>query len=214
MSYRGNNAELYQCSIDTLVEMARSGDGDAFSELMGRHYGSIYRTAYSFLRRFEDAEDVVQDVSLTVFRKLHTFEGASAFSTWLTRIAINASLMRLRKIRRGRVFSIEDFGDSAADYFSPLADSKPSPEQVYAARELEDRLSQAVSRLPLPFKEAATDVIYEDLSMPQAAGKRGLSLPAVKSRCYRARKMLMLTLGRPECQLRSRPHENRRHLHS
>lgn len=83
-----------------LLEKARSGDRGALGELIDQHYHLVQRTAYRILKNTADAEDVTQEVSLKVLFKLHTFEGQSAFSTWLTRIAINESLMFLRKSRR------------------------------------------------------------------------------------------------------------------
>jgi len=85
--------------VDSLVQLARCNDSEAFNELMRRHQGAVRRTAYSILKNFEDAEDAAQETYLRVFKKLASFEGASKFSTWLTRIAINTSLMRLRQQR-------------------------------------------------------------------------------------------------------------------
>lgn len=195
MLYQARNAILQQSSTDSLLELARGGDSDAFGELMKRHHGIVRRTAYSFLRNHEDADDVVQDVSISVLRKLHTFEGNAAFSTWLTRIAINASLARIRQTRRRPIYSLEELtsGDEAA--FFPIADHKPSPEQQCACNEMKHRLSQAVSKLPDTLRNVANDHLYDELSMVEVAGKRGLTLAATKSRAHRARKRLILMLS-------------------
>jgi RNA polymerase sigma-70 factor (ECF subfamily) len=194
MIHRGTDALIRQCSTDNLVERARAGDGDAFAVLMSRHHSIIRRTAYAFLKNPEDAEDVVQDVALNVFRKLHTFEGNAAFSTWLTRIAINLSLMRLRQFRRSRLSSLQDLTDGAEAFFAPLADRAPGPEQQYRTSEIKQRLYKAISKLPSRLREAAIDQIYGEMTMIEAAQSRGLSVAAAKSRAYRARKILTATV--------------------
>ncbi|SEB43017.1 RNA polymerase sigma factor [Terriglobus roseus] len=189
-------------STEDLVELARSGDDEAFGELMNRHRSTVRRTATAILKNWEDAEDVVQEVSLSVLRKLHTFEGNAKFSTWLTRIAVNASLQRLRRARSRPSSSLEELtgGDDAA--FVLIAASGLNPEQEYSSRQMRKNLGKAVSLLPIRLREVAQDYIYEELSLVEVADKRGLSLPAVKSRTYRARKKLMTMLD-GQCVQRS-----------
>src|SRR5678816_556078 len=93
----------------TLVERARGGDPAAFEELILRYEDKVYRLAMGMMKNREDALDAVQDAFLSVFRKLDTFKGESAFSTWLYRIAMNSVYMRLRsRSRHDRTQPLED----------------------------------------------------------------------------------------------------------
>ena len=85
-----------------LVERARAGDLEAFEELLGRHQQRVMRVVLSILKEPMDAEEVAQDVFLTVFEKIDHFRGDSSFSTWLHRVAVNAALMRRRKSKAAR----------------------------------------------------------------------------------------------------------------
>ncbi|MDE1162327.1 MAG: sigma-70 family RNA polymerase sigma factor [Acidobacteriaceae bacterium] len=200
-------------SIDALINRARSGESDAYGELLKRHAALVCRTAYSFVHNNEDVEDIYQEVSLCVFRKLHTFQGASTFSTWLTRIAINASLQRLRQTRRKPVTSFEDLTDDESS-FLPLADSAWDPEQLCLDGEQRAQLSRAISRLPPSLQNIACDYVYEQLPILQIAERRGLSLAATKSRAYRARQRLMAILGQQKSTVGHRTSQAHRGGHT
>jgi RNA polymerase sigma-70 factor (ECF subfamily) len=194
---------LQTAGTDALIELVRSGDHNAFSELMGRYDSRIRRTAYAILKNREDVDDAMQETYLRVFRKVHTFEGTSAFSTWLTRIAINTSLMRLRQKRARPAFSFEDLTDGDGSFFLPLSDVGPSPEQEYLNSELKTRLHEAMGRLPAKFKDIIQDQIYSELPMRELAEKRGLTVAAAKSRVCRARKMLLSSVDSQRSRERS-----------
>src|SRR5882757_1159894 len=140
------SSSLQQTDTNVLVQLARSGDCDAFTELMLRHDSVVRRTAFSILKNLEDAEDVAQESYLKVFRKVHTFEGSSKFSTWLTRIVINTSLMRLRQKRSRPAFSLEELTDGDVSSFLPLADPCLDPEQHSCRADLRTRLYEAVCK--------------------------------------------------------------------
>ena len=91
-----------------LVSRARTGDNAAFSELVKRYQRKIYRLASHITQNQEDAEDVLQDTFLKAFTHLRDFEGNSRFYTWLVRIAVNESLMKLRKRRSDKLVPLED----------------------------------------------------------------------------------------------------------
>jgi hypothetical protein len=94
---RRGAVHVQHADTEALIRLVRSGDCDAFSELMSRYDGIVGRTATLILTNIKDAKDAALETYLKVFMKTLTFEGASKFSTWLTRIAINASLMRMSK---------------------------------------------------------------------------------------------------------------------
>src|SRR4249919_2820953 len=91
-----------------LVQAAKKGDVSAFEELVKRYDRNVFRIAQHITQNREDAEDVVQDAFLKAYEKLNQFQGNSKFYTWLVRIAVNESLMRLRKRRTGKMVSIDE----------------------------------------------------------------------------------------------------------
>ena len=91
-----------------LVASARTGDVHAFETLVNKYDRQIFRIAQHITQNREDAQDVVQDAFLKAYEKLDQFQGNSKFYTWLVRIAVNESLMRLRKRRTGKMVSIDD----------------------------------------------------------------------------------------------------------
>jgi RNA polymerase sigma-70 factor, ECF subfamily len=90
----------FEDAVTALVRAAKHGDMDAFERLLRRHQASVFRIAQHITRSREDAEEIAQETFLKVYRTLGRFEERSRFSTWLTRIAVNTSLMKVRK-RRG-----------------------------------------------------------------------------------------------------------------
>jgi RNA polymerase sigma-70 factor (ECF subfamily) len=90
------STEQRDLSEKELVQQVRAGDEQAFEALLKRYQGKIYRLALSVTKRREDAEEVLQDVFLSVYRQIGSFDGRSAFGTWLYRICVNTALMKLR----------------------------------------------------------------------------------------------------------------------
>ncbi|MFC5865349.1 RNA polymerase sigma factor [Acidicapsa dinghuensis] len=178
-----------------LLEKARSGDRSALGELIGQHHNQVQRMAYRILQNAADAEDVTQEVSLKVLRKLHTFESQSAFSTWLTRIAINESLLFLRKSKRMALVHVEQTLDSDTLPRPELPTSAPNPEQQYLAKDELNRLYRGIARLPSKLRKILLNQVFLGLSLVEVAELQGLSVPAAKTRSHRARKMLSQNLN-------------------
>ena len=96
-------------SAETLtVERARQGDVVAFGELVTRYERRVYRMARQITQNDEDAEDVLQETFLKAFEHINSFQGQSKFYTWVTRIAVNESLMKLRKRKSDRTVSLDE----------------------------------------------------------------------------------------------------------
>ncbi|MGZ4841763.1 MAG: sigma-70 family RNA polymerase sigma factor, partial [Candidatus Angelobacter sp.] len=91
-----------------LVQAAKKGDLEAFSELVRRYDRNVFRIAQHITHNEEDAQDVVQDAFLKAYQNLEQFQGNSKFYTWLVRIAVNEALMRLRKRRNDRTVSLDE----------------------------------------------------------------------------------------------------------
>ena len=147
-----NNYVIEEHSIGrsdaVLVSAVKSGDTDAFVELSKRHYRRILQTTYRITRNRQDAEDALQESLLQAFSHLNNFQEKCSFSTWLTRIAINAALMILRKGRGGEI-SIDSTDDPSGRYEQwEVKAPTEDPESRYIRREREELLRDAILRLP------------------------------------------------------------------
>ena len=180
-----------------LVERVKSGDISAYDELVRKYDRQIFRIAQHITQNREDAEDVMQDAFLKAYEKLDQFQGNSKFYTWLVRIAVNESLMRLRKRRTGKMVSIdEDIETDEGSVPRDLADWAPDPEQNYTQAELADILRKTIQGLPPGFRVVFVLRDVDGLSTEETAESLGLSVPAVKSRLLRARLQLRERLSR------------------
>jgi RNA polymerase sigma-70 factor, ECF subfamily len=180
-----------------LVARAREGDVQAFEKLVKQYDRQVFRIAQHITQNREDAEDVVQDAFLKAYEKLDQFQGNSKFYTWLVRIAVNESLMRLRRRRTGKMVSIdEDVETEEGSMPRDLADWSPDPEQLYGQSELSEILRKTIQGLPPGFRIVFVLRDVEGLSTEETAETLGLSVPAVKSRLLRARLQLRERLSR------------------
>jgi RNA polymerase sigma-70 factor (ECF subfamily) len=180
-----------------LVERVRAGDISAYDTLVRKYERQVFRIALHITQNREDAEDVMQDAFLKAYEKLDQFQGNSKFYTWLVRIAVNESLMRLRKRRTGKMVSIdEDLETDEGTVPRDLADWAPDPEQNYTQAELGKILEKTIKGLPPGFKVVFELRDVQGLSTEDTAEALGLSVPAVKSRLLRARLQLRERLSR------------------
>ena len=190
-------AENEQHPDVALVARVRAGDISAYDTLVRKYDRQVFRIAQHITQNREDAEDVVQDAFLKAYEKLDQFQGNSKFYTWLVRIAVNESLMRLRKRRTGRMVSIdEDIETEEGSVPRDLADWAPDPEQNYTQSELAEILRKTIQGLPQGFRVVFVLRDVEGLSTEETAETLGLSVPAVKSRLLRARLQLRERLTR------------------
>lgn len=182
---------------EELVARVRAGACVAFEGLVRRHGPRVHRAIRSILRDGAEVEDAVQQTFLQAFVALDRFEGASAFSTWITRIAVNEALMRARRARRGPVLVVPD----------PEGLSSPAsgPEQRAAAREAIGAVRRAVCRLPPRHREAFQLRYVEGLSITEAAARLGVTEVAVKLRLGRARRALRGAAGLDDRPAGARP---------
>ena len=173
-----------------LVDAARRCEPEAFKELMTKYGTRVFRIAIRITRNHEDAEEVSQDAFARAFLNMNTFRGDSGFYTWLVRIAINQSLMKLRR-RRGRDFDFEGTATAADGALSAdVADDTLTPEQCYAQEELHGLLASAIAELPMSSREVLHLRDVEEHSTEETARMLGLSVAAVKSRTRRGRNRL------------------------
>jgi RNA polymerase sigma-70 factor (ECF subfamily) len=178
-----------------LVVLAASGNAAAFAELVERHQDRVYALAFHLLRDPSEAEEVVQETFLTALEKLRTFRGDAAFTTWLHRVAANASLMRLRRRKR----SPESPAELPVDELMPRFDetgridaaprhdwSKRADEQL-SDQQLRRAVEEAIQNLPEDYRIVFLLRDVEGLSSEEMAELLGVSVAAVKSRLHRAR---------------------------
>ncbi len=180
-----------------LVAKVRAGDIAAYDTLVRKYERQIFRIAQHITQNREDAEDVMQDAFLKAYEKLDQFQGNSKFYTWLVRIAVNESLMRLRKRRTGKLVSMdEDVTTEEGSVPRDFADWAPNPEQNYTQSELAEILKKTIQGLPQGFRVVFVLRDVDGLSTEETAETLGLSVPAVKSRLLRARLQLRERLTR------------------
>ncbi len=180
-----------------LVARAREGDAAAYNELIGRYERKIFRLAKHITQNDEDAEDVLQETFLKAYEHLPGFQGQSKFYTWLVRIAVNESLMKLRKRKSDRTVPLDEPVDTGEDTVArEIAVWEENPEDRYSREEMAQILDEAVQSLKPAFRTVFVLRDIEELSTEETAETLGISIPAVKSRLLRARLQLREKLTR------------------
>jgi len=180
-----------------LVSSARKGDTGAFSTLLRRYEGKIFRLAMNITQNREDAEDVLQEAFFKAYEHLDQFQGNSKFYTWIVRIAVNQALMKLRKRKSDRTVSLDEQIDTGEDMVvREIATWDPDPEERYSQEELNTILTEAIDELAPIYRTVFTLRDVDGLSTEETADVLELSVPAVKSRLLRARLQLRDRLTR------------------
>jgi RNA polymerase sigma-70 factor (ECF subfamily) len=180
-----------------LVAKARTGDLEAFNALIKRYERKIYRLAKHITQNDEDAEDVLQETFLKAYEHLKDFQGQSKFYTWIVRIGVNESLMKLRKRRSDRTVPLDEPVDTGEDTVArEIAVWEENPEQRYSREEMGKILDEAVDTLRPAFRTVFVLRDIEELSTEETAEALKISVPAVKSRLLRARLQLREKLTR------------------
>ena len=175
----------------TLIERIRQGDKSACAECVERHSPGVYRVALRLMGNEAEAEDVVQETFLSAFKAIDAFEGRSGLATWLYRIAHNAALMRLRRVRPDQV-SVDDeevFGEGML-VPSQMHDWCCLPERDFESSEARTELEQAIRDLPEKLRAVFVIRELEGLSTEETAEALDVSIDVVKVRLHRARLQL------------------------
>ena len=177
-----------------LLARAREGDTVAFDSLITRHREKIYMHTFQILRNEEDALDITQETFIRAWRSLASFDGTAALSSWLRRIATNASIDLCRR-RRIRPQTEIESGLMKIDPASRTTPSKPeAPGTSLDRAEIKRRVEEAFSTLSPEHRAVIVLREIEDLSYEEIAGNLGCSLGTVMSRLYYARKKLQTLL--------------------
>jgi RNA polymerase sigma-70 factor, ECF subfamily len=180
-----------------LIARLRRRDTEALEILMERHAARVYRVAFGITRNDADAEEVVQDVFLSLFEKIAAFEERAALGTWLYRVATNTALLRRRGKRLELEVSLEDQlptfrddGHRAGERSFLLADWSASAEEGLLSDETQALVRRAIDMLPPHYRAVVMLRDVEELSNEKTAEILGEAVSSVKSRLHRARMAL------------------------
>ena len=179
-----------------LIQDFCNGDQLGFEELLSRYSNKVFSLASRLTRNTEDAEEVLQDVFVTVHRKIASFEGKSSFSSWLYRVTVNAAFMKLRKRRQDQSLPLEDIIQQAQS-----VPALRSPESAYVdaqsiRHQMLEALESAIRKLPDDYRPVFILRDVDGLTSREVGRILDLTVPAVKSRLHRSRLMLRRRLHR------------------
>lgn len=177
MTTAAQDAELLARVVD--------GDHSAFTELMQVHEDRVFSVCLRIMGDREGALDATQETFLTAFRKAHQFEGKSTFGTWVYRIAVNTCYDLLRKQKRRP-------SEPMPEYLDP---ADPGAQEAVDAAGIRPEIRQALATLSPEFRSAVVLADIEGMALPEVAQVLGVPVGTVKSRVFRARRLLAKELG-------------------
>ena len=183
---------------EQLVKDLQAGEVSSFEQLANLYQKKIYTLSFNLTRNTIDSQDVTQEVLLTLFKKGHTFQGKSAFSSWVYRITLNASYMKLRTRKKEPNLSIEDLLPSlngAGFQQEKLQDWSENTEASFFDKETRRVIQKAVDLLPDKEKVVFLLRDVEGLTTEKVSEILEITVPAIKSRLHRARLFLRKKLG-------------------
>jgi len=172
-----------------LVERLKAGESKAFKEFVSIYETKIYNLALRILRNSQDAEDVLQEVFLSVFKSISKFDGRSNLSTWIYKIVTNASLMKLRKDKRKNSFEVE-LEVNNEDLHKKTGNWVTNPIKKLLNKELLTVTDHAIEELDPIYRTVFVLRDLEGLSAKESGEILNLTIPAIKSRLRRARVFL------------------------
>jgi len=181
---------------EQLVAEAQGGSIIAFQQLVERYEAKVFRLAQRIARSHEDAEEIMQNAFVQAFKNVSRFRGDSRFSTWLGRITINESLMKMRRLRIREISVDDPVGTEKGSLVRELVDQRPNPEQCYSQEELQDILAKTIAQLSPAYRIVFQLRDVEGFSTEETAVALDVSPTAVKSRLRRARLQMQDLLNR------------------
>lgn len=189
-------AEIAALPDAELVQLAQGGLTRAFDELVRRYQDKVFRLCFKILRNEDDAGEALQDAFLSAFKGLRNFKAESTFSTWLYRIATNASLMKVRRRRDGHVSIEQSQNPDAPGEPMQIPDWSAQPLEELLDSETRDVMREGVDKLGEDLRVVFLLRDVQEMSNSEVAETLQLSVPAVKSRLHRARLQLRDHLNR------------------
>jgi RNA polymerase sigma-70 factor, ECF subfamily len=194
LSVQGDNppiGDIRAWSEEQLLAAAKTGRTGPFGELCERHVKKVFWVTHRITRNREDAEDAVQDCLMNAFVHINDFDERSSFATWLTRVAINAALAKLRKNYWKREVPIDEPNLACElERHNDIQDGAPDPEASYCLREREAILNKAISGLRPRARRVVEVHQLQEHSLRETAQILGISTAAVKAQMFHARATL------------------------
>ena len=181
---------LNKKSDNELVKLLKAGNAKAYEEAMNRFAQKVYNLAFSISRSNEDAEEITQDVFVTLHKKIRDFQGKSALSSWIYRITANSAFMKLRQRKRHTAIPLEDVLVTTEERCSEARSDVSDLGFISSRHELQQVLQQAVDKLPDEYRTIFVLRDVDGLSNEEVGEMLQLSVPAIKSRLHRSRLML------------------------
>lgn len=174
---------------ENLAALTLQGKLSAFEELVNRYKNSIFGIVYRIIGQYQEAEDVAQEVFITVYDKMYQFDSTRKFSPWINRIAVNTSISHIRKNKKVLTLPFDEAASNLYDV--PYSSSyRDDPETLFAEKELEQEINEAILALPDSYREIIILRYRLDLSNQEIADTLGISRENVEVKVHRARKAL------------------------
>lgn len=171
---------------EILAEKSLAGDLEAFEELVNRFKNRVYALVYRIVNQQQEAEDITQEVFLTVYEKLYQYDSSKSFAPWIFRIATNASISTLRRKKKVVMLNFDETFTSTYD----VDYSNSNPQFVLERKELNEEISQAIMKLPENYRTIIALRYHLDLDNQEIADVLEISKENVEVRIHRARKAL------------------------
>lgn len=179
-----------------IVRRVQTGEVAAFDLLVVKYRGRVYSVIYNLTSNREDAADLTQDAFIKSFQSINRFQGQSSFFTWLYRIAVNSTLTHLRKNRLRTFFSFEKINEDdkvSSEVINALTDETGADRETFA-RELQEKLNEAMQKLSIPHRTVITLFEIDGLSHQEIAEIMNCSVGTVRSRLHYAKQLLQAEL--------------------
>jgi RNA polymerase sigma-70 factor (ECF subfamily) len=176
-----------------LIERLQNGDTFALESVMQQYETKVFNTAYNIVKNHNDAQEITQDVFFTIFRKIHTFKGNSSFYTWIYRITVNYSFMKLRGRRKEKHIPIDEIAKPESDealLTTIIPDKRKFADETVIEREIMEKVLHSMDQLPDKYRVVFQLRDLKQFSNEEVSQMLNLSVAAVKSRIHRARLFL------------------------
>lgn len=197
MTPERSDSDVEDLSDEALVDRILDDDYQAYEELVRRYRDKAYRLAWSLVKDDAEAQDVVQEAFLNIYRKLDTFSGESKLGSWIYRVVVNAALMRMRKRDRRSEIGLEDMDvdvDEEEAAFSDTPEWRIRADEAAEQQELREQILAAVDELAPKYQAVFVLREVEGLTLAEIADVLDLTEGAVKTRLHRARLHLQAAL--------------------
>lgn len=176
---------------EDLARAVGRGDLGAFRSLVERHRSRIYSLALRLVRDRMEAEDMTQEAFLRIYRGLPGFRGDSAFTTWMTRVALNTFHRHVRRLPRTGPLAGAGADPGDDDPAADIPSGEAGPDDRAATGQSAERVRLLVAGLPQPFRDAVVLFYLQEKSVEEAAATLGVSVGTLKSRLFRGRQVLL-----------------------